>query len=746
MGPHEVATRLRQAAGSRADDLRHRLGLPPAQPARATRASSGVFFFDPADASALARSWALRNPLAAADAVERARSILAHKFSLLGYRDLDFGSPVDWHFDPVHARRAPLVAWHRVRYLDFRSVGDHKVIWELSRHQHLMALVRAGLFTGEERFLEEAIAQWRHWQQANPYPLGIHWTSALEVGFRVLSWIWMDHWLWAAARHSFRQELTLAIGHGARYIERYLSAYFAPNTHLLGEAVALFFAGTLYGQFRDARRWRERGWNIVLEQARAQVRDDGFHFEQSVYYHVYALDFFHHARILAARNGRISAELDAAIERMAKALHGVSQTGCAPRFGDDDGGRVFDPSRNGTVHLLDPLAVAAVLFERPELKAAAGAFTEEAFWLLGPEGGERFDALESAAATAPHSLAFRASGYYALAANRALLVMDAGPHGWGRGGHAHADALSVQLLAGREALLIDPGTGGYPAELPLRDRLRATSAHSTLEIDGKSQADPAGSFAWATEPRVTVERWHSGRSVDLVAASHDGYQRLAGPMQHRRWVARCKKDGWLVRDTAIGEGRHRLDLRWRLAPQAELVSSAPWVFRWPGGASLSIVLPKELEWQARIAEAELSPVYGEVLMAPVLHLSCEQEAPVEAAAVLRPGIADASLRRVRPGLYHWSDGTFDRVLWFGDSPGEREALGWRTDAAFVLLVVDKTGSIDCLSIAGATHLEALGRTVLRSSQLVDFIEWQPGDAPPAVQYWDAQALTAPRLA
>jgi len=747
MSPHEVYTRLRQSATSRADDLRYQLGLPPALPARSKSASAGIFFFNPADAPALARSWALRNPSAARHVVNRAESIMAHKFSLLGYHELDFGSPIDWHLDPVHARRAPLIPWRKVPYLDFGSVGDHKIIWELSRHQHLMTLVRAGLLTGEERWIEEAIAQWRQWQQANPYPLGINWTSTLEIAFRVISWIWIDQWLKAAPRASFHEELALAIGHGARRIERSLSTYFAPNTHLLGEAVALFFAGTLYGQFRDARRWCAEGWRIVLDQARAQVREDGFHFEQSVYYHVYALDFLLHARILAARNGNISTDLDRVIERMAAALYGISQTGYAPRFGDDDGGRVFDPSRNRTAELLDPLAVAAILFHRPEFKAAAGAFTEEGWWLLGPDAAERFDTLDSAA-HAPRSAAFSASGFYALTANGALLVVDAGPHGWGRGGHAHADALSVQLVAGRQTLLTDPGTGSYPVELPLRDRLRGTSAHSTLEIDGRSQAVPAGSFAWSSHPRVTVERWHTGREVDLFAASYSDHQSLAGPVLHRRWIAGCKNRGWLVRDTALGKGRHRFDVRWRLAPQAELVS--PWVFRWPSGALLGVVLAPELAWQVRLEEAEFAPAYGEVLTASVLRLSCEREVPVEAAALLLPSMGEASLRCLlagpSPALYEWRDDAGIRFLWFTDEFADREGLGWETDAAFVLVATDKAGSVECIALAGATHLVAHGRTVLQSLHRIDFLEWRPGDPAPGAQQWNPEALTAPRLA
>ncbi len=41
----------------------------------------------------------------------------------------------------------------------------------------------------------------------------------------------------------------------------------------------------------------------MLAEAERQVRPDGVYFEQSLYYHVYALDFFLHTRALAACNG-----------------------------------------------------------------------------------------------------------------------------------------------------------------------------------------------------------------------------------------------------------------------------------------------------------------------------------------------------------------------------------------------------------------------------------------------------------
>src|SRR5439155_16935854 len=137
-----------------------------------------------------------------------------------------------------------------------------------------------------------------------------------------------------------------------RHIQRYLSTYFSPNTHLLGEAVALFFIGTLYPQLPYAERWRDLGWKIILQSAKRQVRSDGIYFEQALHYHVYALDFFLHARALAERNGiEIPSEFDSVVEKMLMVVEALSQAGSPEGVGDDDRGRVFNPRRNRTKHM-----------------------------------------------------------------------------------------------------------------------------------------------------------------------------------------------------------------------------------------------------------------------------------------------------------------------------------------------------------------------------------------------------------
>ena len=194
----------------------------------------------------------------------------------------------------------------------------------------------------------------------------------------------MDHLLRDAVQYpEWRAELLPELALHGRYIERYLSTYFSPNTHLLGEAAAMFFLGALYPQLPYAER-REEGPRKIARshEARRQVRPDGVHFEQALYYHVYALDFFLYGRMMAAQNDlHVPAAYDGVLLRMLGVVEALARAGPAESFGDDDGGRLFDPTRNCTEHMTDPLAIGALVYGRDGLTSAR--LTEEAIWLFG---------------------------------------------------------------------------------------------------------------------------------------------------------------------------------------------------------------------------------------------------------------------------------------------------------------------------------------------------------------------------
>ena len=261
MSGHELYLRSRQYVTARTDLVKFRSGNNFAGASSSEFATAlGHFYFSPEQLPELIE--ALKNilPSSVEETIVRAESICAHRFDLLGYTDLDYGAEIDWHCDIVHGKQAPRKPWFKVRYLDFEEVGDSKITWELNRHQHFVTLAKAYRITGQPRFAHEIFIEWKHWHKQNPYPIGINWASSLEVAFRSVSWIWTFFLLQDTElfRPDLRSQWLAALELSGRHVENYLSTYFSPNTHLLGEALALFSVGVLFPGLPLASRWRRR--------------------------------------------------------------------------------------------------------------------------------------------------------------------------------------------------------------------------------------------------------------------------------------------------------------------------------------------------------------------------------------------------------------------------------------------------------------------------------------------------------
>jgi Heparinase II/III-like protein/Heparinase II/III N-terminus len=735
MDRDELRDRTRQFLTARLDALRYRVGHNfEVGVCDGSAQSLGRFFFTPEEIPAICASLKRSFPDSVAGIVARAENICRHRFDLLGYEDLDYGAEIDWHMDIVHGKRGPGKPWYKIRYLDFGEVGDAKITWELNRHQHFVTLAKAFRLSGEERFAREIFAQWAHWRKKNPYPVGINWASSLEVAYRSLSWIWM--WFLLGDSPLFTSELRRqwlnAVNLGARHIETYLSTYFSPNTHLLGEALALFFIGTLFPGLSSSARWRERGWKILGNEALKQIREDGFYFEQSTYYHVYALDIFLHARILAAVNGiEISPAFDQILEGMLKALCLLASGGTPPSLGDDDGGRLFDGHRNRAEHMLDPLATGAVLYRRGDCKFAAPAVREETLWLLGVNGLAAFESLPRESVL-PGSSAMPASGLYMMKHEQsaAQLLIDAGPLGAGSGGHGHADALSVCLTQAGKSLLIDPGTLAYTGDSCERSRLRGTGAHNTMKVDGRDQAEQAGPFAWEEFPQVRVAEWINGHRFDLFRGSHNGYSRLASPVIHHRSVFHQKGEFWMVRDFAEGDGWHRLDIAWHIGPGLRADFSDHGRFS-DGDHDLKIIAAGDERWSRSVREEEWSPAYGKKDRSTTIHYTARLKLSADFATILSADEKVTSagrLLRIAGSVpdevcgYRYLCPPKQRSFFFAPRPQPWALGSWASDADFLYCSVDRQNRQYTLILCNATQADFRGVRVVNCALRVKYAE------------------------
>ncbi|HUE83084.1 MAG TPA: alginate lyase family protein, partial [Pyrinomonadaceae bacterium] len=424
-----------------------------------------------------------RWPEAESEIVKRADDIVDSKFDLLGFRRLNFGNPVNWHQEPISGKRVPSIHWSRLNFLDAELVGDKKVVWELNRHQYFASLGQAYWLTGEEKYAQTFATHLNSWMDQNPPKLGINWASSLEVAFRSISWIWALYFFKespALNAQTFLRALKF-LYLSARHLQTYPSTYFSPNTHLTGEALGLFYLGTMLPEFKESDRWRGTGLRILSEQLPRHVKPDGVYFEQSSYYHRYTADFYMHLFILLRANGQaMPVELEPKLRALLDHLMYITRPdGTTPLYGDDDGGRLVTLDRRGPNDFRAALSTGAGLFRRSDYKYVADGAAEETLWLLGPDSLRELDLIESNE-PARQSVAFKDGGYYVMrdgwTSQSNYLLFDCGPHGALNCGHAHADALSFDLAAGGRTILVDPGTYTYTGSKKFRDWFRSSFA------------------------------------------------------------------------------------------------------------------------------------------------------------------------------------------------------------------------------------------------------------------------------
>jgi len=374
--------------------------------------------------------------------------------------------------------------------------------------------------------------------------------------------------------------------------------------------------------------------------------------------------------------------------------------------------------------MLDPLSTGAALFRDAGFKAAAPGLCEETLWLLGPGAAAAFDDIPKTA-FAPRSAAFSASGIYAMTSPGppvSQLFIDGGELGALSAGHGHADALSVQLAKQGRLWLTDPGTCAY-ADGSVRERCRATSAHNTMTVDGRSQADPAGPFSWRPLPCVQARMWVAGETFDLFEGCHSGYERLAEPVTHRRWVLRWGAGFWLVRDVAEGCGTHRFDIHWHFAPEVSVATEGLALVSHLEGESL-VVLPAGLpHWERTVEMGECSPAYGLTVPAPVARWSTSAACPAEFAAVIGigRGIAEARLELTDPGTngavaYEYAAAGERRLFFFATREGEWSSGNWVSDATVLCC------GADALFFAGGSYMEYAGRRAVECEQQLPRLE------------------------
>jgi hypothetical protein len=510
--------------------------------------------------------------------VQRADAIAAHRFTFFNLENIDVGVPIAWNRDHASGIEAPTGFSASIDYRDARVAGDAKVVWEPNRHHQLVVLARAYRVTGNDRYAAAIVEQLESWLAQCPFGFGMNWRSPLELALRLINWVWALDLVaeYASMPPVFQQRLLDAIHLQVWDVARKYSRGSSANNHLIGEACGVFVATSYFTQLPGAAELRREAQAILEREIITQTYPSGATREQAFGYHLFVLQLFLHAGMVARRaKTDFSATYWQRLERMFEFAGALSEGGPAPSFGDADDAYVLDLG-DSPRDVAALMKVGQLLFPGSAV-AGAARVAESAYWMFGADAA-RCDAGSPAPADAPlQSKAFPDAGYYLLqwgapgARDRVSVLFDCGELGFtALAAHGHADALSFTVRAFGIELFVDPGTFDYFTYPEWRQYFRGTPAHNTLGVDGQDQSVLLGLFLWGARANARCIDWQPRSGGGIVAGEHDGYVRLADPVVCSRSLTLDQHTRTLrIVDRVSAKGRHQVVLYFHLSESCE---------------------------------------------------------------------------------------------------------------------------------------------------------------------------------
>ena len=618
MSPAEVTWRARdqalRIAWSRRQVSREQLA-GAARPLTVPRAAAERRF-----TRVLPPDTAARVPAEARSAVvEAAERLLLGEWEVLGVTRTDLKLP-DWFADPVTGRRAPSDRYaFRINHRSQEQTGNIKQVWEISRLQHLTAAATAWFLTGDEAYAWRVDEQLRSWWRENPFLSGVHWTSGIEIGIRLISLTWIRRLLagWPGVADLFeRNELAVQ---QIRWHQQYLAAFrsrgSSANNHVIAEAAGQLVASCAFPWFAESARWRRRSARLLETELERNTFPSGIGRELASDYQCFVAELGLLAAVEAEASDR---PLSASTWQR---LCAMTDSGAAlldarmrpPRQGDADEGRAL---------LLD----VPVPNRWPSLLALG----EVLFGRLGwwpPTQADAASTIIGAMTAVPRVIPGRPAQRPSRFADAGITLLrtseehvpeiwcrcDGGPHGFlSIAAHAHADALSVEVRYGGVEILADPGTYCYHGEPEWRSYFRSTIAHNTVELGEQNQSGDGGPFLWLRHANAREIEVLDDDQIAEWAAEHDGYLALDPPARHRRRVRLDRAARVLEITDEIDGGGHDLRLPFHFGPEVEAeLDEAQVLLRWPGApapGAARLELPGRLRWSLHREESD--PILG----------------------------------------------------------------------------------------------------------------------------------------
>ncbi|NDV57294.1 heparin-sulfate lyase HepC [Bacteroides sp. 519] len=464
---------------------------------------------------------------------EWADDALNHTFFVhKGYQpSYNYGEDINWQYWPVK---------------------DNELRWQLHRHKWFGPMGKAYRISGDEKYAKAWAHQYMDWIKKNPlveidkeeYELtsGNTFEGAkenmrfawrpLEVSHRLQDQT--SQFLLFLSSPSFTPEfLTEFLVNYHKHAVHIMGNYSKQGNHLLFEAQRMIYAGAFFPEYKNAVTWRKSGIEILNDEIKEQVYDDGGQYELDPHYHLAAINIFCKALYMADANGFRNEFPQSYLDTIESMILFYANI-CFPDYSN-------------------PCFSDAKLGDR-----GTEVRNYKTWAKLFPQNEQiKYFATEGKSGKQPENLskAFKATGFYTFRNSwkndATVMVLKAGPKGeW----HNQPDNGTFELWFNGKNLFPDSGAYVYAGDdevTALRNWFRQTMVHNTLTLDDKT-----------LKTRESVcKYWNAEGDVQTLVTETPSYKGLT----HRRTVFFVDNTYFVLVDEAYGDAVGEVNLHYQLA-------------------------------------------------------------------------------------------------------------------------------------------------------------------------------------
>jgi hypothetical protein len=469
---------------------------------------------------------------------------------------------IDWQRDFKSGYRWRENLWRRKLSYGSKQGVDIKCPWELGRMQHLATLAYLYYFSkhynitsniNSNLYLKEFTNQVIDFYACNPPEYGVQWTSAMDVGIRIVN-ILSAYDLFIDAGAEFDKEFNIMLknmtyDHCSFVINNLEWSGGMRGNHYFANIASLICASSRYiheNLFFDFFRFAfEELFNEIMHQFNA----DGSNFEASIPYHFFCVEMLIHSLLcidLAPKQAAIRAfssgnskylKLANKTLTLKPALHKrlnsiaeftdrlLSANANSYNIGDNDSGRFIklfpssdlldaeqDKHRSLFIYINELRNYINNIF--PNIQGYyhqslnTRAYIDNSLIIKGIKKLDNF------------GLYLYSNEFYELALRCGAIGQN------GKGGHSHNDQLSICLKAFGEDIFCDNGTFVYTADRKMRNAYRSVAMHNTLYMENVEQNEWAENNAddlfWIKNDRAKPKLINFDDSS--IKASHKAYK------------------------------------------------------------------------------------------------------------------------------------------------------------------------------------------------------------------------------